>query len=82
MKGAEEFGWKINPDLNSGDPIGVGLGPATAKEGRRVTAKTAYLDRLSGDGKVEIRTGWKVARVLVEGGRAVGVESIDGERGE
>ncbi|KAH7397020.1 putative glucose dehydrogenase [Phaeosphaeria sp. MPI-PUGE-AT-0046c] len=55
LRGAEEFGWKVNRDLNSGDPIGVGLGPATARAGRRVTAQGAYLGDLGGN--VEIRTG-------------------------
>lgn len=72
----------MNQDLNSGDPIGVGLGPGTARKGARVTAKTAYLDNLVGDGKVEIRTGWRVARVLVESGRVVGVEGVDGRKGK
>lgn len=84
LEAAEQFGWTINTDLNSGDPIGVGLCPSTAKDGVRVTARSAYLDALAGKGKgnVEIKTGWRVARVLVEGGRAVGVEGVDGKKRE
>lgn len=76
--GAEEFGWKVNKDLNSGDPIGLGLCPATAKGGSRVTAKSAYLTVAKGN--LEVKAGWHVARVLVEDGKAVGVESVDGKR--
>lgn len=82
LHGAEEFGWKINPDVNSGDPTGVGLGPSTARDGVRVTARTAYLDGLAWNENVEIRMGWQVARVVVEEGRAVGVEGLHGEKGK
>lgn len=78
LRGAEEFGWKMNKDLNSGDPIGVGLCPATAKGGSRVTAKSAYLTGAKGN--MEVKASWHVARVLVENGKAVGVESVDGQR--
>lgn len=78
LRGVEEFGWKLSKDLNSGDPIGVGLCPATAKGGVRVTAQSAYLARA--EGNLEVRTGWPVARVLFKDGRAVGVESVDGKK--
>ncbi|KAF2036546.1 glucose-methanol-choline oxidoreductase [Setomelanomma holmii] len=78
MSGIEEFGWKINRDVNSGDPIGVGFTPATAREGARVTAMTAYLGDVPAN--LKIRTGVQVARVLFDGKKAVGVESVDGEK--
>ncbi|KAF2830662.1 oxidoreductase [Ophiobolus disseminans] len=78
LRGIEEYGWEVNRDLNSGDPVGVGLGPATAREGVKVTARTAYLD--GGLGNLHVRTGGQVARVVFEGKRAVGLESVDGEQ--
>jgi len=80
VRGVEEHGWMVNRDLNSGDPIGVGFGPAAAREGVRVTAKTAYLD--GAPGNLRVRAGVQIARVLFEGKRVVGVESVDGEKSE
>lgn len=80
LRGVEEFGWKVNKDINSGDPIGVGLCPATATGGVRVTARSAYLKVAREN--LTIKTGWQVARVLIENEKAVGVESVDGEGGK
>lgn len=76
MKGAEELGWKVNRDINSGDPIGVGICPSSSKRGVRVTARSAYLSRLPDN--LTVRAGVQVKRVVFEGKRAVGVESVDG----
>jgi choline dehydrogenase-like flavoprotein len=80
MRGVEEFGFKLNRDLNDGDPIGVGFSPASAREGVRVTARTAYL--CGGVGNREVREALQVKRVVFDGKRAVGVESMSGERSE
>ncbi|KAH7093305.1 hypothetical protein FB567DRAFT_487608 [Paraphoma chrysanthemicola] len=72
------LGWAWNRDLNDGDPIGVGFGPATAKDGIRVTARTAYLSERPENLKVV--EGVSVARVVWEGKKAIGVESVGGEK--
>lgn len=77
LRGVEEHGWTINRDLNDGDPIGVGLAPASSRRGVRVTARSAYLSNVPHN--LTIRAGVKVGRVLFEGKRAVGVESVEGE---
>jgi choline dehydrogenase-like flavoprotein len=80
MKGIEENRWPLNGDLNSGNPIGVGLCPSSSNRGVRVTAKSAYLSRVREN--LKIRAGVQIARVVFEGMRAVGVESVEGEKSE
>jgi choline dehydrogenase-like flavoprotein len=76
MKGVEEHGFEINKDVNDGDPTGVGFAPGTSRNGVRVTARMAYLKDVPGN--LTIQSGIQVAKVLFEGKRAVGVESING----
>lgn len=72
MNSIIESGIKRNDDTNSGDPIGVGLGPPkTSKAGRRVTAYSAYLADASEN--LTIKTNSLVSRILFEGHKAVGV---------
>ncbi|KAI9665884.1 MAG: hypothetical protein M1821_003819 [Bathelium mastoideum] len=74
----EEFGVPINRDLNSGDPIGLGLFPTTSKDGIRSTAADAFLaDTPPTNPKVQ---NWSpVHKVVFEGAKAVGVE-VEGGR--
>ncbi|KAH8879216.1 alcohol oxidase [Thozetella sp. PMI_491] len=68
-------GYRLNPDHNSGDPIGMSLLISSAYSGRRSTANdllTPVPENLT------ILTGKCVQRVVLEGSRAVGVE-VDGQ---
>ena len=66
-------------DLSAETPEGFALGEATIDaRGRRVSAATAYLRPAAGRANLQVRTGALAHRVLIEGGRAVGV---DYERG-
>lgn len=64
-------GIKKNLDLNSGDPIGIGIAPNTSRHGYRVTAKTAYLDHALTN--LTIMSNHTVHRLLLEGNKAIGV---------
>lgn len=44
MKAALDFGWPLNPDQNSGNPIGVGVVTTTTYKGSRTTSATAFLN--------------------------------------
>lgn len=44
MKAALEFGWPLNTDQNSGNPIGVGVVTTTTYKGSRTTSATAFLN--------------------------------------
>ncbi len=70
----ENAGIPRNDDFNGASQQGAGFFQVTAKDGRRVSAASAYLDPAIRRPNLEVRTGAPVARVLFEGSRAVGVE--------
>ncbi|KAF2139235.1 GMC oxidoreductase [Aplosporella prunicola CBS 121167] len=75
---AESIRLQRNLDLNSGDPIGVGPVPATARNGVRATAKTAFLDDAPWNLVVKMEA--LVQRVLFDADkRAVGVALVGGQ---
>lgn len=78
---AERLGFPAEPDKNAGTAPGVGLVPCNAVDGRRVDAATAYGIGRDRPG-LTVWTGAQVARVLLDGDRAVGVELLDGTRVE
>ncbi len=63
----------ISKDLNSGNPLGMGVSPSSSAMGQRVTAATSYLD--DAPKNLPIVTDSPVTRVLFDGKKAVGVES-------
>jgi choline dehydrogenase len=68
------MGIAYSPDFNRGAPSGVGYLQVTAANGRRCSAVDAFLRPLSGDGRLRVLTGARVLRIILEHGRAVGVE--------
>lgn len=80
LRACQQAGLPYNPDFNSGDPQGCGLYQITARNGRRSSASVAYLNPARGRRNLRIKTGAAVTRVLIEKGRAVGVECIEGRR--
>lgn len=76
-----ELGMPVVDDYHA-RPDGAALTMVTQQRGRRVTAADAFLAPhrprrgrpALGPGRLTVRTGATVDRVLVEGGRAVGVE--------
>jgi choline dehydrogenase len=67
-------GIERNPDVNGARQDGAGLLQTTTKGGRRFSAADAFLRPAKGRDELELVTGALVTRVLLEGGRAVGVE--------
>jgi choline dehydrogenase-like flavoprotein len=78
MEAFKETGFELNPDINSGYPLGMGVSPSTASKGTRVTAASTFLEPKPENLTIKINT--PIARVLLEGKRAVGVEAINGEK--
>jgi choline dehydrogenase-like flavoprotein len=68
----EEAGFPLNPDHNSGDPIGMSVLISSAHKGLRSTAGDLVKERLD---NLTIVTGAPVQRILLEGKKAVGVVS-------
>lgn len=73
---AERIGFPAEPDKNAGGPPGAGWVPSNSVDGARVDAASAYLGVCPAG--LTVRPGSTVGRVLVVGGRAVGVELDDG----
>ena len=88
LAAAEALGFPAEPDKNAGGPPGAGLMPSNSRHGLRIDAARAYLPRplpLGAQRIVEprgpaVRADTTVERVLVEHGRAAGVELAGGER--
>lgn len=66
----------LNADVNSGKPIGMGIGTACIYQGRRITASSAYLH---GCPNLTVLTDSMVRRVLFEGNVAIGVKTMDNQ---
>ncbi|WP_411152566.1 GMC family oxidoreductase [Streptomyces sp. A30] len=76
VEACEEYGIPRNEDCNAEEILGANLLHLNIREGRRVSAWTAFVQPVLGSGLLTVMTGSPVARVLVEGGRARGVEVI------
>ena len=77
MNAADDFGLPINKDINSGDPTGLGLFPATSKNGIRMTAADAFIS--DPPANLTVQTHCPVHKVISEGNRAIGVRT-EGDR--
>jgi choline dehydrogenase len=70
----------IRSDFNAGDQDGFGLRQVTQKNGRRVTAATAFLKPARGRSNLRIITGAVADTILLEGRTACGVSVLLGRR--
>jgi choline dehydrogenase len=75
---AAELGAPDEPDKNADGPPGWGPVPLNVADGVRVNTAMAYLTPRRGHPGLTVRGGVPVRRVVVEGGRAVGVETAEG----
>ncbi|TQN41115.1 putative dehydrogenase (TIGR03970 family) [Blastococcus colisei] len=75
---AEELGHPGEPDKNGDGPPGYGPVPLTVSGGVRVNTAMAYLSPRRGRPGLTVRGGVRVRRLVVEAGRAVGVETTGG----
>lgn len=77
---AQAAGIPFTPDFNGPRQTGTGFFQLTVKDGKRCSAADAFLHPAKRTGKLEVLTGCLVQRIVVENGRAVGVEySRDGQ---
>ncbi len=74
LRAAQEYGIPYNHDFNGRVQAGVGHYQVTVRNGRRSSAASAYLKPVLERSNLTVRTGAPVLRVVVEQGRAVGVE--------
>ncbi len=78
VQGCMEIGMPFNPDFNSGKQEGTGFYQTTTRDGKRCSAAVGYLRPALKRTNLELRTGILVSRIIIENGRAVGVEIIEG----
>lgn len=64
----------VKPDVNSGNPIGMGMGAACMYNGFRTTASANLEDAPP---NLTILLNSPVAKVLLTGNKATGVRTID-----
>lgn len=73
-----QAGLPYNPDFNGAHQEGAGTYQMTIKSARRNSAARAFLRPAMRRANLRVITHAQVARVLIEGGRAVGVEYVQG----
>jgi choline dehydrogenase len=69
------LGFREIPDFNVPDPNGYGYRQGTIWKGRRVSTASAYLESALTRRNLEVRSLTRTRRVLLDGKRAVGVET-------
>jgi choline dehydrogenase len=69
-----EAGLHANEDFNGAHQEGVGRYQVTQSAGRRCSAAVAYLDPIRARPNLRVETHCLVERILLENGRAIGVE--------
>lgn len=78
METARNLGFKVTDDQH-GSETGEGFAPpeVTVEKGRRASTATQYLHPVRDRDNLKVVTGGMVTRVVIESGRAVGVELAD-----
>jgi choline dehydrogenase-like flavoprotein len=80
FEAAAELGIPRNFDINGDKQDGVCYYQLTQRNARRSSAAMAYVAPNRHRGNLTVRLGAQVRRLIVEAGRATGVELIDGTR--
>lgn len=75
IEAAVEMGVPRVENLNHEKQFGVGYAPRTIRNGRRISAATAFLKPAMARPNLRVQTGVSVDRVTFENGRATGVEA-------
>ncbi|MCW2380883.1 MULTISPECIES: GMC family oxidoreductase [unclassified Sphingobium] len=74
MRTARNLGYDEEPDFNVPRPEGFGIPDCTIRAGRRHSTVRAFIDPVRGRPNLRIETHALASRVIMEHGRAVGVE--------
>jgi choline dehydrogenase-like flavoprotein len=77
LRAAQEYGIPYNPDFNGAQQAGVGHYQLTVRAARRSSAATAYLKPIRNRPNLTVKAKTQVMRIMVEHGRAVGVEIVE-----
>ncbi len=77
VRSAQEVGIAYNPDLNGAKQAGVSYYQVTQRNVRRESAATAYLHAYKNRKNLTVITKAWASRVIVENGRATGIEYLE-----
>ena len=77
VRAAQESGIPFNPDFNGAKLAGSGFYQTSIRNARRSSASAAYLRAATGRQNLTVKTGITVHKILIENGRAVGVQIQD-----
>ncbi len=80
FKAAEAVGIPFNPDVTGEVQEGAAYYQLTQRKARRSSAAMAFLHPNRGRANLTVKLRAQVRRLVVEGGRATGVEMMDGTR--
>ncbi|TEY56256.1 hypothetical protein BOTCAL_0227g00010 [Botryotinia calthae] len=72
---AKQAGLPLNTDINSGNPIGMGMGSSCMHDGLRTTA-SSYLPLMGP--RFETILNAPIAKVLFDGNKTIGIRTTDG----
>jgi choline dehydrogenase-like flavoprotein len=76
VRAAQQAGLPFNPDFNGAVQEGCGIYQATIRNHRRSSTAVAYLRMARGRKNLQILTGVAVQKIVIEHGRAVGVDYL------
>ncbi len=79
---AQHQGLSVTDDLNGAQREGVGLAASNIRDGRRWSVVDGYLDPAGDRANLLVSTSTPVARVVMDGTRAVGVVTAGGDPSE
>ncbi len=78
LAAGREAGYATTRDFNGFQQEGFGPYQLTIKDGRRWSASTAFLRPVLGRPNLKTEVGARTSRIVIEGGRAVAVDYIQG----
>jgi choline dehydrogenase len=81
VQACQQMGMPYNPDFNGPRQDGAAPYQTTTRHARRCSAAVGYLRPAQGRPNLTLRTDAQVRRIVVEHGRAVGVEVAQGGQG-
>ena len=83
LRAGQEYGIPYNPDFNGARQAGAGHYQLTVRRARRSSTAAAFIKPIRDRRNLTVRTQALATRILVEKGRAVGVDLVErGERAE
>lgn len=80
VQACQQLGLPYNPDFNGARQEGAGAYQTTTRGARRCSAAVGYLRPALARPNLRLRTGAQIQRIVIEHGRAVGVELIEDGR--